>query len=169
MRHLGEGGGGKERSAETGQEGLEDVPDVPDYQESLRKYALGLSEQGPAPSPPHGGGKEMGESSTPSHKIPPGQGDNNMESRKRKASSHHPSPLVYPGMPNGYPPYPMPPYHHPAAAAAAAAHHHLQQEGGDRRNGAGGYPPDAYYSPHPSPYRMPPYLPYPNTTKSGTK
>ena len=158
----GEGGGSKERSAETGQEGLEDVPD---YQESLRKYTLGLGEQGvhePPPPAPHN--KEQSEASaTTANRTP---GENHTDSRKRKAPSHS-SPHMFPGMPpphalpNGYPPYPYLP-------AAAASHHHFPvPDGSDRRNGASGYPPDAYYPPHAALYRMPPYPPYPNTPKSG--
>ena len=143
--------GGKERSAETGQEGLEDVPD---YQDSLRQYALGLAEQ-----------ESTSTSSSPAPKDEENsaEGDHSEETskKKRKVPGHpsnlQPFPMHPPPphmMPNGYPmpPYHMPPYH--------PGNHHLPPEG--RRNGAG-YPPDAYYSPsaHAAPYRVPGYPPPP--------
>ena len=137
-------GGGKERSAETGQEGLEDVPD---YQESLRKYALGLGEQEANSQSSHKGNDNNSNERKPKEhrldkkgRLPDG---NPQDYRLGPPSA---------GMPNGYP-YPMPHYH--------PGHSHPTQ--GERKNGAG-YPADGYYPP--SPYRMP-YPPYTNMLKPG--
>lgn len=137
---LGEGGG-KERSAETGQEGLEDVPD---YQESLRKYALGLGDQETNCSSP----SHSRERSERSRAAKPGK-NHPEEGGTRKRKAPETGPHQYPGgpAPNGYP-MPPGPYH---------SGHHLPPFD-ERRNEV--FPPDNLYSSHASPYRMPGYPPY---------
>ena len=146
-------GGGKERSAETGQEGLEDVPD---YQESLRKYALGLGEQ-----EENSGKNEESTASNVANSKKPGDPKSSNKVEKANPSQYHgpPPPPHFPhGVPNGYP-YPMPHYH-------PGLPHRLPAEG-ERTNGAG-FPPDGYY-PHPPPgrFRMPAYPPHPSMLKQG--
>ena len=107
---------------------------MPDYQDSLRKYALGLGEHR------EGNGSSWKDADIPS----------NNKNEKMKAPGHHHGSTRYSQhrvMPNGYPyPYPIPPTYHPG-------HHHMLTEE-DIRNGMGYPPPHGYYPPS---YRMPYY------------